>query len=146
MHKHLKWSGVRSDAVGWGTALQAGRSRVRFLMGSLWFFIHFILPVSLWPWGRLSFEPGMSPGGRGGRCVGLTNLPPSCTDFLEILTASTSCSRSTMKIHSVVLWLLTACACVELSTYRTITGRLFLDDVMTLPLAVNIDTGYYDDK
>jgi hypothetical protein len=26
----------------------------------------------------------MFPGGKGGRCVGLTNLPPSCGDCLEI--------------------------------------------------------------
>jgi len=29
-------------------------------------------------------------GGKGGRCVGLTTLPPSCTDCLEIWGASTS--------------------------------------------------------
>jgi len=28
--------------------------------------------------------------GKGGRCVGLTILPPSCTNCLEILEASTS--------------------------------------------------------
>jgi hypothetical protein len=38
---------------GWGTALQTGRSRVRFPMVSLEFFID-ILPAELWPWGRLS--------------------------------------------------------------------------------------------
>jgi len=37
-----------------GTALQAGRSRVRFPMVSLEFFIDIIIPVTLWPWGRLS--------------------------------------------------------------------------------------------
>jgi len=26
----------------------------------------------------------MFPGGKGGRCVGLTNLPPTCADCLEI--------------------------------------------------------------
>jgi hypothetical protein len=29
-------------------------------------------------------------GGKGGRCVGLTTLPPSCADSLEILWASIS--------------------------------------------------------
>jgi len=36
-------------AVSWGTALQGGRSRVRFLMVALKFFIDIILPAALWP-------------------------------------------------------------------------------------------------
>ena len=28
--------------------------------------------------------PGIFPGGKDGRCVGLTTLPPSCADCLEI--------------------------------------------------------------
>jgi hypothetical protein len=36
------------------TALQTGRSRVRFPMVSLEFFIGIILSVALWHWGRLS--------------------------------------------------------------------------------------------
>jgi hypothetical protein len=54
--------GAHGGAVGWGTAIQAGRSLVRFL------------PAALWPWGWLSlwqkWVPGMFPGGKGGRCVG----------------------------------------------------------------------------
>jgi len=37
--------------IGWGTALQTGRSRVRFPMASLELFIEIILPAALWPWG-----------------------------------------------------------------------------------------------
>jgi len=40
----------------WGTALQTGRSRVRFPMVSLEFFIDTILPAALWPWGWLSLK------------------------------------------------------------------------------------------
>ena len=47
-------SGARGSAVGWDTALQVGRSRVRFPMVSLEFFIDIILLAALWSWGRLS--------------------------------------------------------------------------------------------
>ena len=44
--------------------------------------------------GRLGFqkkrEQEIFPGGKGNRCHGLTMLPPSCVDCLEILGASNS--------------------------------------------------------
>ena len=81
-------TGARGGAVGWGTALQVGRSQVRFSMVSLGFFIDIILPAALWPWGWLSLQqkwvPGIFPGDKDVRCVGLITLPPSCADCLEI--------------------------------------------------------------
>ena len=62
-------------------ALQTGRSRVRFEIVSLEFFIDIILPAALWPWGGLSQEYFL--GGKGDRFVGLT-LPPSYADCLKI--------------------------------------------------------------
>jgi len=69
--------------VGRDTALRAGRSRFRFPMVSLTSF-------------RPHYSPGVDSasnrneyqeyflGSKGGRCVGLTSLAPSCADCLEI--------------------------------------------------------------
>jgi hypothetical protein len=87
---------ARGGADSWGTALQAGRWRVPFPMVSLEFFIDIILPGSLRLWDRLSLLTGVSTTdttwGKGGRCIGLTILPLSCANCLELLEASNICS------------------------------------------------------
>ena len=67
--------------------LQVGRSSVRFPMVE--FFIDIILPGSHYGPGddsasnRNEYQEYLL-GGKGGRYVGLTTLPPSCADCLEI--------------------------------------------------------------
>jgi hypothetical protein len=46
--------GARDGVVGWGTALKAGRSRDRFPMVSMEFFIDIILPAAPWPLTEMS--------------------------------------------------------------------------------------------
>jgi hypothetical protein len=50
----LDFNTPRCSVVGWGTVLQAGRSRVRSPMRSLDFSIYLILLAALWHWVRLS--------------------------------------------------------------------------------------------
>ena len=63
---YIPEEGAPGSAVGWGTAQQVGRSRVRFPMVWLGFFIDIILLVALWPWGLLSlwqkWVQGIFPG------------------------------------------------------------------------------------
>jgi hypothetical protein len=66
--------GALGSLVGWGTMLQAGRSRVQFPISSLEFSIDLILPAALRPWSRLSLQQKWF---KGGRHVRLTNSPPS---------------------------------------------------------------------
>jgi hypothetical protein len=84
----------RGSAVGWATALKAGRSRVRFMMGSQIF--HWFNPANLTmvlrstqPLTEISTRDFLLEG-KGDRCLGLTTLPPSCTGFLKNREASNS--------------------------------------------------------
>jgi hypothetical protein len=52
---------------------------------------HTVALGSIRPHNRNEYQ-GYLPGGKGGQCIGLTTLPPSCADCLEILGASTSWS------------------------------------------------------
>ena len=47
--RYQSYKGARGGLVGSGTALQPGRSRVRFPMVSLKFFVDIIFPAALWP-------------------------------------------------------------------------------------------------
>jgi len=79
-------SGVRGGATGWGTALKAGRSRVRFPVVSLEFFIDnpFGRTVALGSTQRLAEMSSRNIfGGKIGRCVGLTTLSLPCAIVLK---------------------------------------------------------------
>jgi hypothetical protein len=72
--------GTWMEARGWGTMLQAGRSRVRFLNRTLNFLINLTRPAALWPWGHNSNRneyQESSWGVKSDRSVRLTTSPPS---------------------------------------------------------------------
>jgi hypothetical protein len=81
--------GTRGGAVRWGTALQAGRCHWNF---------SFFIPAAHGPGvdsapNRYEHQKYFMWGGggdRGSRYVGLTTLPPSCINYLELQGLSTS--------------------------------------------------------
>jgi len=80
---------ARGGAVCRGIVIQAGRSRVRF-------------PVAVWPKPdsaskRYEYQENFL-GGKGSRCRGLTNLPPSWGDCLEIWKPQPAETRRTCPV------------------------------------------------
>jgi hypothetical protein len=92
--------GARGSVVGWGTVVQAGRSRIRFPMR--WIFSnHLTFPAALWPLGRLNLWQKLVIGiflrDKGRRRVRLTTLPSSVSWFCrkcESLDVSQPCGPS----------------------------------------------------
>ena len=73
------WRTARGSAVGWGTALQAGRSRVRFPMVSFSFFIVIILPAALRP---LGLTQPLTEINTWGYLLGVQMRRPDLTTFM----------------------------------------------------------------
>jgi len=94
--------------------LQIGKSLIRSQLMSLEFFIDIILPIALRPLGRLSlfqkWVPGAFPGGKSGRCIRLTTLPPSCAvvmksgnlNFLEPSGPLQACNGTYLPFYSLI--------------------------------------------
>jgi hypothetical protein len=92
------------SVVGWGTMLQAGRSRDRAPLR--WIFFNWLNPsATLWPWGRLSLTEMSNrnfPGGvKGGWCVGLTTLAPSVSR-LSRQNVGAWTSRNPLGLHGLL--------------------------------------------
>jgi hypothetical protein len=98
----LNGGGARGSVVGWGTMLQAGRSPVR-VPDEVDFFSwpnpssRTMALGSNQPLTKMSTRN--LPGGKSGRLVGLTTLPPSVSRMSENVGASTS--RNPKDLHGL---------------------------------------------
>ena len=83
---------MQIGAVGWGTVLQARRPWVRFLVGSLEFFVDLILLAVLWPCGNAVSNRNKYQwyplGHKGSWCIQTDNLTT-----LSRIVRTTSWSR-----------------------------------------------------
>ena len=100
---------------------------------------HKIPPIALWPWGRLSLKqkwvPGAFPGGKGGRCVRLTTLPPSCAvvmksgnlNFLEPSGPFQVCNGTALPFTSSrCMWSISVCLFFRSVQHHTWYIHLFI--------------------
>jgi hypothetical protein len=92
MHGLFIKFGIHGVAVGWGTATSR-QVAGSISMVSLEFFIDIILPFALCPWSWLNPNRNENQEyfleGKGCRCVGMTTLPPSYAEYLEIWESQT---------------------------------------------------------
>jgi len=85
--------------VGWGAALQARRSLVRFPMGSLGFILGLVLPAAIWAWRR------HSPLGASTSCSykGLTRPVRDTFTFTVKLCDLGRCFRSARLLPQLIM-------------------------------------------
>jgi hypothetical protein len=82
------YEGKRCSVEGWGTMLQAGRSRLRFPVRLLDLFsIYLIIQAALWPWSRLRTEMSTRnlPGGEGRPARKADDLTAICQPIAYIM-------------------------------------------------------------
>jgi hypothetical protein len=108
------YHGTRGSAVGWGTVLQAGRSRTRDPMWWMNFSIYVVLPVALGPGVYSASNRSRKKcfwGVERGRCVRLAISPPSLSRLsrqcgILYISEPYRASRSVMGIGLLLLFLL----------------------------------------
>jgi hypothetical protein len=125
-------------------------------MVSVEFFSGIILPVALRPWGRLSFwqkwVPGVFPGGKGGRCVSLTTLPPFCVvvmksgniNFLEPSGPLQACNGTAVPLpkdlRRVIYWLAELTQPADWLRFKLGTSPTQLQNTFGTPIFSWVDT------
>jgi hypothetical protein len=123
-------TGVRGDTGGWRNALQVGRSRVRFPMVSLEFFIDINLPAALWPWGWLSLTcfPWVKAAGTTFMCR--LSWKSGILSLLEHSGPVQACNRIALPLHMATGIAQSACRlCYGLDDRRIVVRIPVWDEI-----------------